>query len=118
MTTDTTPVVSSALAVPASGIPPGVPQVWLQQTPLRVPDVAGALLNRKVRVLDELRASNDRAALLRIADALQVPVSQDTTTTESLRAQIILFINSKVSSQNIDTFEQVVATQLGAATTR
>jgi hypothetical protein len=116
-TADTSPVVSSALAVPRSGIPPGVPQVWLQRTPIPVPNPTGTLLDRKVRVLDELRASNDRAALTRIADALQVPVSQDMTT-EILRAQIILFINKSVSAQNIDTFERVVTAQLGAAMTR
>jgi hypothetical protein len=117
LTDATLPVVSSALAVPQSGIPPGAPQTLLQRTPIRVPNTTGVLQDRKVRVLDELRASNDRTALMRVANALQVPVSQDMTT-QILQAQIILFVNRNVSAQNIDKYEGVVNAQLGAATKR
>ncbi len=106
VTTPTPPAVTSALAPVISAIPTNTPIVRIapkNRAPLSVLDVP--VQQRKVHLVSFVRGVSDPATLKRVADILKIDMSE-AAPIEQQRAQIIVEVNSRVSSQDPDLARQ------------
>ena len=106
VTTPTPPAVTSALAPVISAIPTNTPIVRIapkNPAPLSVLDVP--VQKRKVHLVSFVRGVSDPVTLKRVADILKIDMSE-AAPIEQQRAQIIVEVNSRVSSQDPDLARQ------------
>ncbi len=106
VTTPTQPAVTSALAPVISAIPPDVPVVRIapkNPAPLSVLDLP--VQQRKVRLVNFIRGVSDPVILQRVADILAIDMNE-TAPIDQKRAQIIVEVNSLVSSPEPDLARQ------------